>query len=257
MPITTHLGACRQAIAMRHADRLVLGPRRIRIRQSFQEVRMRSSRVTSQCLRHLVAWMLFSCIFLPLVSCDSGPTPQSAVALGAGVALTAEASAGNAAAKASGLIARKPALSIDEADFNGANIKPLLTLAAAGTTTTVDIYRWNTGTYHFYSVAPTEGTNAGFAPEGARFKLYAPGMVAGTAIYRCYSGARHRLAGTACPAGYGSEGIVGYVRATPGLSGQALYSCYKAATDASLTTLDQGECTTNSYDVVATLGYTP
>lgn len=115
------------------------------------------------------------------------------------------------------------------------------------------------GKQYLYSATQTEGTSAGFALEGAAFKLITTQQVSSVALSRCYiasSGGRYLSTG-GCGA-YVNEGTLGYIYTYAATGSVPLYNCFKSSTGSYLSTTDYNSCINNGFNVQGSaIGYVP
>lgn len=117
---------------------------------------------------------------------------------------------------------------------------------------------WSTGG-HFYTVAFTEGHEAGLTAEGATFNLLVSNGAGRYGLYRCYnstSNAHFVSASSSCE-GTTVEGLMGYAASASGANLVQLHRCYRASDKDYLITLNQAECTNGGYGYEGALGYVP
>lgn len=114
---------------------------------------------------------------------------------------------------------------------------------------------------HFFTASLAEGINAGFAPEGIGFRVFASsaGIANTVPIYRCYGTTSHKhfISTAANCEGQSVEGSYGNVYATPTSGATALYRFAHPTNGDRLETTNFSEGSAAGYTLELTLGYVP
>jgi hypothetical protein len=125
---------------------------------------------------------------------------------------------------------------------------------------TILLYRSFNGKDHFLSTSSTEGTNAGYTPEGPKFRVYRYGYrTEMVPAFRCYNepAAFHFLSTEGMCAGVNVEEIYGFISPVPAIGLKALHLFEHPIDHHLLSTTDYNEGVNASYNHLGVQGYVP